>query len=332
MIKKAVERGVDDILENTERGIRNLVDLGVLFSIGRFQKDFVLSAQRELSNLKSPYYQLIKRVVHGVDKDQLVTFGMNLGYCSWSAGAKKLFSVEKEGGFNIPWVLFFKLTLHGQHLLPDKVKDIIEQGKALGIYSYTFSVYEEYPYLTELIDVLGEEPDCAFCLFLNANLITQKLIDRLAEIKTVFTLIRLEEESNVAKAAAMLLNNKMLCGAYSNYADLALDAMPSLRWAEELGFSFMVFVRDSAYHLAELESENSSIRYQREHLEIPVFPIDFYKDVAHIDRNLCDDACLVSIYGDGSMKFVKMETPEIIDKHSIYDDSLKNIFADVLKK
>lgn len=88
LIEQLVRGKLKDLKESPERTTRNLVDMALLFSNGRFQKQFFEIAQEMLHNESSPYYQLIYQMVSNIDTERLLTFGMNVGYNSFTYGAK----------------------------------------------------------------------------------------------------------------------------------------------------------------------------------------------------------------------------------------------------
>ena len=79
LVESTVRRTLKNIQESPERAIRNLVDLGVQFSSGRFQSRLMAQAQKMLQNQKSAYYALVKDAAASVDPEILTTFGVNLG-------------------------------------------------------------------------------------------------------------------------------------------------------------------------------------------------------------------------------------------------------------
>ena len=79
LIETIIKRTLRNIKDNPERGIRNLIDMALQFSEGRFQKDFFTAAQTMLQNENSAYYDLVRDMVNRTDSDRLLTFGMNLG-------------------------------------------------------------------------------------------------------------------------------------------------------------------------------------------------------------------------------------------------------------
>ncbi len=103
LIDIAVSKGIRDMKECSDRGIRNLVDLGKRLSKGNAQQDFFSFAQRILENPQSAYYQLSKRVIDQADERFLKSFGMNLGYHVWTADAEKIRAFARKHGFALPW-------------------------------------------------------------------------------------------------------------------------------------------------------------------------------------------------------------------------------------
>ena len=73
-----VKRMLKEIRESPERNTRNLVDMALQFSRGRFQQHFFGAAQTMLQKEDSGYYALVRDTVAWADLDRLYTFGMNL--------------------------------------------------------------------------------------------------------------------------------------------------------------------------------------------------------------------------------------------------------------
>ena len=105
LVESTVRRTIKNIQKSPERATRNLIDLGLEFSNGRFQTGLFKQAQKMLQNRKSAYYDLVKNIVALVDQDIITTFGVNLGYNSCTKGARLIRDIEAKKGFNVPWAL-----------------------------------------------------------------------------------------------------------------------------------------------------------------------------------------------------------------------------------
>ena len=62
-IENIVHKAFMDIEEDPRRGLRNLVDLGVNFAKGRFQKPFLRTIQNMLEDEESAYYTLLEQLL-----------------------------------------------------------------------------------------------------------------------------------------------------------------------------------------------------------------------------------------------------------------------------
>ena len=109
IIETTVRQTLKSLKEDTKRSIRNLVDMALQFSKGRFQSRFFETAHTMLENENSAYYDLIYNAINHIETEHLIKFGMNLGYNSFTWGAQHIRTNENVLGFNIPWVIFFQM-------------------------------------------------------------------------------------------------------------------------------------------------------------------------------------------------------------------------------
>ena len=79
LIGSVVRKAIADAQNSPGRSVRNLVDAGVNFAKGTFQKKFLGDVQTILQNEDSAYYVLAKDILSNVDRHILFTLGMNLG-------------------------------------------------------------------------------------------------------------------------------------------------------------------------------------------------------------------------------------------------------------
>lgn len=87
-IENIVHKAFMDIEEDPRRGLRNLVDLGVNFAKGRFQKPFLRTIQNMLEDEDSAYYTLLEQLLKNTTPAHLSTFGINVGYNSCTMGGQ----------------------------------------------------------------------------------------------------------------------------------------------------------------------------------------------------------------------------------------------------
>lgn len=109
LIETTVRQTLKGLKENPKRSIRNLVDMSLHFSEGRFQSHFFQTARTMLEHEDSAYYSLAEHSTSHIETEHLVKFGMNLGYNSCTWGAQRIRRNEQRLGFNIPWTVLFQM-------------------------------------------------------------------------------------------------------------------------------------------------------------------------------------------------------------------------------
>ncbi|MCD7854617.1 MAG: hypothetical protein LUG66_03265 [Clostridiales bacterium] len=127
LAETVIRKTIKDI-NNSERSIRNWVNMALDFSEGRFQRTFFKTADDMLKNTKSPYYDLIKDSIANTDEERFLQFGMNLGYNSCTMGVKKILENEVLYGFNIPWSISIRLEAEKLSEDPESYNSVLTQG------------------------------------------------------------------------------------------------------------------------------------------------------------------------------------------------------------
>lgn len=310
MIETAVDKGLRDFKKSPKRTIRNLVDLGEYFSTGHFQKDFFQLAQYLLSHDNSPYYELIKNTVSNVDHRLLKTFGINLGYNSWTYGADVIRKYEKTHGCNVPWTILFKLKQQSENTLSTfEISDIIEQGTKIGIYTYMFDVGGNQPMLDALLSLIEEKKKCAFILFVEPDMITEAFAGEVCRAGNTVVSVRFvnsPEDDNACfdQALSALSHNKCLYGLYYSYSDKTADNILKGSIANRAvkgHCTFTILMKDKKCSLKTVKKINQYIAGARGEKGIPLFVIDLYEDIAYVDRNISAESCFLTVNEEGNV-------------------------------
>jgi hypothetical protein len=187
LIESMIDKTIRDAKVSPRRTVRNLIDMGVNFSKGLFQKRFLSYAQGMLQNQNSAYYDLAENIFVNVDKNLLLNFSVNLGYNGCTKGAKKIRKIESEKGFNIPWSLSIDIDEEKLRKYPEAYQKIIEQGMNLGIYVYLLFLPDGNPDV--LPELLKKYPDCAFTVFLQNDKITDEFAKQIKQLGTTMVAV-----------------------------------------------------------------------------------------------------------------------------------------------
>ncbi len=316
LMEIAINRGLVEIETKSKRGIRNLVDLGDHFAKGRFQKDFYNLAQKILANENSPYYELIFNTVENVDHDILKTFGINIGFNSWTSGANKIRQYKEEEGYNIPWTLIFDFEKSEEDKLsPSKISKLIQEGKTLGIYTYFFFLGDNKDKFKELGEIFKSETDCAFILFANPSILEEELVLELGNIgNTIISLNMRSSSSHFNEKVELLKKNKILFGVHMTYYDEDTKSILEDKWIEDvisLNCTFAFLIPSFDCNEKNIELISKYVRYAKISQKYPIFLIDFYEDLAHVDKTISEESCLLELLKD---KTVILSCKDLLSK------------------
>lgn len=340
IIETAVKKGIQDIKENPKRGIRNLLDLGNYFASKYFQKVFFHTVRQILSDESSLYYELVSHLVNNVDPELLKHFSMNLGYNSWTYGVEKIREEEKKRGHNIPWTIVFDfMDMSENKLSENDISKVLENGQSLGIYCGIFFIDENYGHLESLLKMLKSHKNSSFFVLLPPELITleiARLSIEAGNVALAITLYAPAKEENIIsckKASDILFENRCLYGTFSSYNDDNLEYIMNdnyLKQIENLRGSFAFLVRESLNDAGKKEQFSLFMQEARYAGKYKFFIVDFYEDLASIDRTISMDNCFISIKSNGSINIPGKS--ELTKKLNIRTHSLQNILKLTMPK
>lgn len=311
-----------------DRSIRNMIDLGINFAKGRFQREFLEALQEMMQNEQSAYYDLVKNVIANTEHERLKTFGMNLGFQACTLGANTIRENEEKWNFNIPWA--YRLPLGERGLSCVYLDKIISEGKEMGTYVYLLT--GEGRLTDGHMKVLKKHEDCAFIFLASPEAFSEELLCFLTVLQNC--LILLENGSVLLpETAAELRRRRLFFGIYENCPD---DSGEELYRAEHLkqicqsGAAFYVLMPENPYSFREDSLRREKTAGIRNRQEYPFIMIDYISDIQTIDRIISNDSCAVVFDAEG---YVYTDTGEWKDTpYNIRQKSLHEILEKVTKK
>lgn len=328
LVESTVRRTLKNILESPERATRNLIDLGLLFSNGRFQTKLFRQAQKMMRCQKSAYYDLVKNIAATVEHDILTTFGVNLGYNSCTKGAKLIRKMETEKGFKIPWALSLFVNEEKLEAEPEFYPLLLRQGTALGIQTYLLFV-DGQP--EKLLPMIEKQPDCAFILFLHGQQVSASFVKKMEPIKNVMISVYTDEAMEAA--CQRLRDARRLYAVYLRYTEQDKQAILNGEWLSSVipvqpAFAFL---RADFFCTSRTQEEvYHYVTAVRDGQQAPLIFMDIMQDSLMIDQVISDGACTVGFDVDGSLR-----THEGIKRdacYNIFRHSLEEILQGVSKK
>lgn len=301
MIEGAVNLVLKKVESDPKRSIRNLIELAVNNSHGRFQRSFFEIAQRMLKNEDSAYYTLAERAIAEIDHNILKKFGINLGYNGCTCGAEKIRRNEAARGFNIPWAIYID-TNGADDKFADTVSKIITEGMELGVYVYI--VFGELSLDQSMREFYRRFDECAFIAACDARSISESLPDDFDEIHNVTFSVSSEDTAQLENACEILRQGHRLYGVYAYYNDdCAKDILTDkqLEMYGRTGGTFVCCIPKEGCTRETLDIVKSRVHEIRFGQMYPYFAMDFAADMDEIDHIISDDTCWVSISADGTI-------------------------------
>lgn len=328
-IHAAVESGLTKLERDPVRGVRNMLDMGQLFSRTHRQRSFFQMAQRMLGRRRSQYMQLVKRAVANVERNTLKTMGINLGYHSWSQGAKVIRAIEEERGFNVPWSFVIRLNQDcAQPLSAGEVRGTIAQARELGVHCYWLAIDERRDDLDELMDMCGTFNDCAFIIMLPVSMINDSMAQRALSQSNIAICVGGERSDELERATKVLRQARLLYGLYRLYDDTDYQNITGgemLSTTDMYGGQFAVFM-----HAPDCSEEcrakvHAYANGEKDAPERPVFMVDFFADLATVDNIISSQPCYIEIESDGEIRPSPRQEPSGVNlrTHTIADAMLE---------
>lgn len=293
IIETTVNNAIKRIQNDPERSIRNIVDMALMFSNGRFQKKFFEIAQHMLENENSSFYSMIPSVIANVDSKRITTFGINLGYHSCTKGARIIRKTEEEG-YNVPWCIALELKQTIYHQEKESYFSLIEQGQTLGIYTWFINPFSNMLATLELAEHFS---DSAFIIICKPTDISETLLDEFSEIYNVF--FALNYEDGIENACTLLRKRKFLFSIAYKYQkdDIANILNHSFLYDfSSLHSIFSIFYADSDCPHETRKQVYDYVQRMRFEQCFQTIPFDLIYDIQLIDEIISGDS--VSIYFD----------------------------------
>lgn len=328
LIETKIRNSLNNTEASPERSIRNLIDLGLSLSKGRFQNAFLGAAHNMLQNGGSAYYELFKDALINVDRESLITFGVNLGYNSCTAGAKQIRRIEAERRFNVPWSLSLQIDGEKAEENAAKYMSITVQGTKLGIYTY-FLFVSGNP--LKILPVIAENDDCAFVLFVRGRYVAAPVISRLKALKNVMLAVYADEK--YFETCALLRAEKLMYSVWLEYKDDDYRSILCGDWLNDAVKAHPLFaclVAHPSCSGATAEKVYGYALATRQNQKYPALVTELKRDSLAVDKVISDDFCSAAFGADGALMTNERNNDGKV--YNIFESSLEQILSSAFYK
>ena len=299
LIETTVRQTLKGLQENPKRSTRNLVDMALQFSEGRFQSHFFETAQTPLKNEDSAYYALVQDTASHIETEHMVKFGMNLGYNSCTWGAQHIRLNEKRLGFNIPWTVLFRIESlsYAEHHV--QYESAIADGERLGIYSWILLTREDPSFLLPLVQ---KHSDSAYFLLCEPESVTEAFLDMASQTKNLMLVVRFC--GGAERACAMLRAAEHPYAVYYPYSQKDVEKIINgtlFEKTQQLHPIFTVLAPEQGCPESIRRVVYQAIVAVRNGQAYQTIPWELYYDTQKVDEIISDDACCAFFDSQGNL-------------------------------
>ena len=323
IIKTFVKTALKDADDSPERCTRNLIDMALHFSKGRFQQEFFEMARTMLNNENSPYYPLIEDTLRHMDKEKLIEFGMNLGYNGYTMGAHIVRKIKRTENINVPWLLFLNIAASDEELLTN-YQPIFDQGKELGIYVY-FLYTDDDP--IKLLPLIKKNPDCAIILMCRSASVTEDFAEAAETVNNM--LIGVKYDDNTDSACLVLRDHRLLYSIYRMYKNEESEEILSgsyARFAEEMHCPFVAVLADPDCSTSIKENIYKAVVGARVAQKYRTIPLDLIYDTERVGNIISPPSSVIGFKPDGAIYNLDNDGKPMT--HNIFKESLRDILKE----
>lgn len=320
LIETTVNQAIKRIQNDPERSTRNLVDIGLHFSNGKFQQRFLELLQKMLENEQSAYYRMIPDLMANIDSKRITTFGMNVGYHSCTKGARTIREMEEILNFNIPWCISLDIDgeVYWEHR--DYYRKLIEDGEALGIYTWIIYSKDKTSQILELAELF---PDSAFLYCCSPKEINNALLDEANNIYNIMFAVLCSD--GIENACQLLRDRKFLYSVFyifsKNDAPYIMDGQ-ALEDLEILHPAFSIFIAERTCPQDIQVDIYNYLHSARLEQNYQTLPYDMVYDTLFIDKIISEDA--ITIHFNQFGQCCSLLDSQLITEDSIFEQTLVN--------
>jgi len=317
---------MDDMKSDAKRSIRNLIDLGLLFSKSESQKRFFNTAQDVISDPKNAYYSLVTRIIADVNNDTIKKVGLNLGYSSLIYGAHKLRDRQAPSDDSLPWLLIFDICDSSAGLF-DQMKHFIMEGRELGIYSYIVCPHKKND-IPAICEIAKRFDECLFILTVSSDLISEQTARVIGDTHNMMISVQISGLSlcsrNAKDAFLLLKQYRCLYGFDVGYNDANMKYITALEYvcsAIKLGNTFGMYIPEDGASDRCKAAIYEFVCRERGSNGQPLIALEWLHDMRYISESI--------LSGDGYMTINLTEIA--YDEYRKAKDTLTNSLLEKLK-
>ena len=319
LIETTVRQTLNGLAEDTQRTTRNLVDMALQFAQDRGQSRFFTRVREVLRRNNSPYYTLIQDVAGHVQRERLMTFGMNLGYNSCIWGIRQIRAREKQLGFHIPWAVLLQTDPDSYARHREQYGQVLEEGERLGIYTWGL-----FAHGAPLLPLVEEHPDSAFFLFCRPEDVTETFLDAVERTYHLMPVVRMG--AGAETACALLRNRGIPYSVYTCYSSQDAESIAHGAWfrsAQRMHPIFTVLIAQPGCPSAVGHRVHEAVVAARSGQRYRTVPWELCWDTVGLDKVISHGTC--GTFFDSSGNLYTLDGQKSSGGGNLFQDGLSQV-------
>lgn len=195
--RTVVKQMMKSAIKDPDRNIPKILSLLETADVRGVNKKIYQNLREAFQDPENNWNIFAHNLIQNIDEDVLERMLMSLGFNSAIASMNERIENVKKYNCNIPWAVLMDPTaacnLHctgcwaaeygkNTFMTYETLDRIINEGTALGTYTYIFSGGEPTMRKKDLIRLAESHPDCAFLAFTNGTLVDEAFADELKRV------------------------------------------------------------------------------------------------------------------------------------------------------
>lgn len=291
LIENAVRLNLKNFENDEKRCIRRLIDTGATVTKSS-SDDGIFSKLRELfKDDNSPYYSAAASLFRNISRDRLICFGVNLGYNSFTKGAKTIAQFEKKSGKVVPWIADMDVTTENEaKYRSETFEKLLAHYSGFGINTYIMRFSNGIPEGTYLaiFETLEQNPYIDVLLMLPDEVLSNKIIMAMDKLNNIMAVISYDSENYnemLDKLESMKIINASRFTVSNGFSE-KLNEEKIFSKVSDCLCPVLILEYDKDISDEEKKAFKAGLSALRENPPAPLFIINLEDDIQAVNRSI----------------------------------------------
>ncbi len=270
LIESLIKKSIKNLKTDPHRSLRTLVEFGQEYARESKQKEFFNVCSYMLENEESGYYSLLENAVAFGKEENIMDFGINIGYEGLIKGVSRAKGYEAQLGFLLPWMTYFyqeedSVIEFDEEFYTRTIDFLIKRG------THFYFMDFNHPDMKKILSLAKKFKKASFLILLKPEDLTPEVISLLDKASNVLVSIETgstEENEMLLPLFAKLRKKKILYSVHRHFGEDTSEEIEKFDWITPImegGFLFCLLIPDAS--LTEEKKKKLHEKVSRSRLE-----------------------------------------------------------------